>query len=429
MKITNVNIYCEDHTFRRGSVHVEHGRIAAFFMDENEEVGDDQAVSEDRRSSAFRNRNEGQGDKDYENENHANENHEIYDGKGAYLIPGLIDIHFHGCMGIDFCDALPDGLAQMAAYEASVGVTSICPASMTMSKEELHGIMKMAGEYEEQKIDEYKDAQKEIQTDGYAKKSHFVGINMEGPFISEAMKGAQAEENIIPCDVEFFRQLQEESGGKIRLVDIAPEEAGAMEFIEELADEVNISIAHTQSDYDTAMEAFSKGTRHVTHLYNAMTPLHHRNPGVIAAAADSHAEVEIICDGIHVHPSIVRNTFRMFDADKICLISDSMRATGLSDGEYTLGGQKVYVKGALATLEDGTIAGSVTNLMDCMKNVVQKMGIPLETAIACATENPAKCIGIFDEYGSITIGKHADLVLLDEELKVLDVFVDGEKVK
>lgn len=396
MKIANVNIYCEDHTFRRGSVQIENGRIAAIFFGKDENNDDD-----------------------------------YYDGRDAYLIPGLVDIHFHGCMGVDLCDALPDGLSRMAEYEASVGVTSICPASMTMSKEELHEIMKMAGEYaKEEKIGIQKTGLCETRDRVLAQKkgAHFVGINMEGPFISKEMKGAQAEENVIPCDVNLFRELQKESGDMIRLVDIAPEQSGAMEFIEEVAEDVNISIAHTKADYDTAMEAFAKGARHVTHLYNAMTPLHHRNPGVIAAAADSDAEVEIICDGIHVHPAIVRNTFRMFDASKICLISDSMRATGLSDGEYTLGGQKVYVKGSLATLEDGTIAGSVTNLMDCMKNAVKNMGIPLETAIACASENPARCIGIFDQYGSISVGKHADLVLMDADLHVIDVFVDGERV-
>ncbi len=325
-----------------------------------------------------------------------------------YVIPGLVDIHFHGCMGVDLCDGDPDSLRTMAEYEASHGVTTICPASMTMSPEELHGIMKNAGEYEEKSG------------------AHFAGINMEGPFISKKKKGAQAEKNIIPCDIGLFRQLQVEARGRIRLVDLAPEEPGAMEFIDEMKAEVTISIAHTDADYDVAVEAFKRGARHVTHLCNAMPPLHHREPGVIGAAADMGAYVEMICDGIHIHPSMVRAMFKLFTAEKICLISDSMRAAGLQDGQYTLGGQEVTVKGSLATLSDGTIAGSVTNLMACMKNAVKNMGISLEDAVRCASENPAKAIGIYDRCGSIEAGKQADMVLMDRDMNVVEVMVGGK---
>jgi N-acetylglucosamine-6-phosphate deacetylase len=253
---------------------------------------------------------------------------------------------------------------------------------------------------------------------------------MEGPFISAARKGAQAEEHIRNCDVALFRTLQEESGGLIKLVDLAPEEPGAMSFIETLKDEVVLSLAHTVADYDTAMEAFARGASHVTHLYNAMPPLNHRNPGVVGAARDTqNCRVELICDGIHLHPSIVRATFAMFGADRIILISDSMRATGLSDGQYTLGGQAVSVCGSRATLADGTIAGSVTNLMSCLQTAVRDMGIPLTDAVSCATINPAKELGIYDSCGSITPGKVADLVLLDEELQVRAVFLEGMRIR
>ena len=342
----------------------------------------------------------------------ADENdNEIIDGKGLMAIPGLVDVHFHGCVGDDFCDAKKDAIKNMAKYEASIGVTSICPATMTLSEKELMDIMTVAGEYE------------------YEGGAKLVGINMEGPYISSKKKGAQAGTNIRPCSVSEFKTLQEASGNLIKIVDIAPEEDGAMEFIDEMKDDVVISIAHTTADFDIADEAIRRGVSHITHLYNAMPPFTHRAPGVIGAARD-HEKVhpELICDGIHIHPSVVRATFEMFGADRMILISDSMRATGLTDGKYTLGGQDVYVKGRLATLEDGTIAGSATNLMDCMKTAVNKMGIKLEDAIACASMNPAKEIGIFDKCGSIKEGKCADFVLLDEELNVKAVYVDGVHV-
>ena len=335
---------------------------------------------------------------------------EIVDGEGCYMIPGLVDIHFHGCVGDDFCDAKEEAIANIAKYEASIGVTSICPATMTLSEEELHDIMKTAGAYRG--------------TEG----AKLAGINMEGPFISEKKKGAQAAKHIRKCDVELFRTLQEESGNLIKLVDIAPENDGALEFIREVKDEVVISIAHTVADYDTASKALEEGASHVTHLYNAMPPLNHREPGVIGAARDDEkCHVELICDGVHIHPSAVRATFAMFGADRVILISDSMRATGLTDGQYTLGGQDVFVKGPKATLADGTIAGSATNLMGCVRVAVQKMGISLEDAVGCATMNPAKEIGIYDRCGSITPGKDADFVLLDKDLNVKAVFVNGKR--
>ena len=186
---------------------------------------------------------------------------------------------------------------------------------------------------------------------------------------------------------------------------------------------------HTAADYDTAMEAIQHGVTHATHLYNAMPPMNHRKPGVIGAVRDSYqCHAELICDGVHIHPSVIRATFAMLGAGRIILISDSMRATGLEDGEYTLGGQPVVVKGNLATLHDGTIAGSATNLMDCLRYVVKKAGISLETAVMCATENPAKEIGIYDKVGSISVGKQADFVLIDEELNIKRVYIDGKEI-
>ncbi len=336
---------------------------------------------------------------------------EVIKADGLYMIPGLVDIHFHGCKGADMCDGTREALDVIAAYEASVGVTSICPATMTIPKDELVKVMKNAGEY------------------SYNGGAHIVGINMEGPFISPSKKGAQAADNIMHCDYEYFCKLQEAANGLIKLVDIAPEEPGAMEFIDKVKDNVVVSLAHTASDYDTAKEAIERGASHATHLYNAMPPLNHRNPGVIGAVRDSgKCHAELICDGVHIHPSVIRATFAMFGAERMILISDSMRATGLDDGEYTLGGQPVSVKGNLATLHDGTIAGSATNLMDCMRYVVKKAGLSLETAVMCAASNPAKEIGIFDEAGSIAVGKRADFVLLDKELNIVGVYIDGKEI-
>lgn len=337
----------------------------------------------------------------------------VIDGAGCYLIPGLTDIHFHGCVGRDFCDGTHESIEAMAVYEASEGITTIVPATMTLGKDTLEGICRAAATYPNEKG------------------AVLCGINMEGPFISLARKGAQNGAYVHRPDTEMFRELNAASGGLVRLLAIAPEEPGAMECIEALKDEVVLSIAHTTADYEIAAEAFQKGVHHVTHLYNAMSGLSHRSPGVVGAAADDpYAEAELICDGIHIHPATVRQTFKMFGDDRIILISDSMEATGMPDGEYALGGQKVIKKGNLATLEDGTIAGSATNLMDCVRIAVQKMQIPLESAVKCAAVNSARSVGIYDRYGSIAVGKTANLVLLKEEdLRTVQVILKGECIR
>lgn len=370
MIIKNVLVYGEDEVFHQGEVIVENGKIVSEAVDSND----------------------------------------VVDGQGGYVIPGLVDIHFHGCVGADMCDGSAEAIDEIARYEASIGVTSMAPATMTVSAQELHKIMKTAAAHPN-KVG-----------------AKLVGINMEGPFISEAKKGAQAAEHIRKCDVELFHALQKDAAGLIKLVDIAPEIEGAMEFIDAVKDEVVVSIAHTEAGYDTAKEAYDRGARHVTHLYNAMPGFSHRAPGVIGAACDTEkCRVELICDGVHIHPSVVRTTFQMFGSDRMIMISDSMRATGLTDGEYTLGGQPVFVKGNLATLKDGTIAGSATNLMDCIRVAVKDMGIPFETAVKCATMNPAKEIGIYDTCGSITPGKDGDLVILNQDLSLQAVYVGGVK--
>lgn len=334
----------------------------------------------------------------------------VVDGSDCWLIPGLTDIHFHGCVGKDFCDGTEEAIQAIADYEASVGVTTIVPATMTFSEEKLIEIAKAAKAHKNEKG------------------AILCGINMEGPFISMAKKGAQNGKYVHKPDVEMFDRIQEASGGLFKLVDLAPEEDGAMEFIKAKKGEVVLSIAHTSTDYDTAKEAIDAGVTHITHLYNAMNPINHRNPGpIIAASDDAHCEAELICDGVHIHPAIVRNTLKMFGPDRVIFISDTMMAAGLEDGMYELGGQPVIAKGNRATLEDGTLAGSNTNLMKCMVTAVKEMNVPLEVAVGCAAVNPAKSVGIYDQYGSITPGKIANAVLLNkEDLSVKQVILKGE---
>lgn len=343
------------------------------------------------------------------------------DAAGCYVIPGLIDIHFHGCAGVDFCDGTVEAMRHMAEYEIKNGVTSIHPATMTLSEEELLGISKAASTFHKEQMED-----EELLT----KEAELVGIYMEGPFISMEKKGAQNPLYVHKPDAEMFRRLQKAADGLYHICVVAPEEPGAMEFIDDVKGEVRVSVAHTTADYDTAKAAFEHGARQVTHLYNAMPSFTHRAPGVIGAACDNEeVMVEMICDGVHLHPSTIRTSFKMFGKDRIILISDSMMATGMPDGIYSLGGQEVQVHGNKATLTvDGAIAGSATNLFNCMKFNVKEVGIPFEAAVQCATENPAKAVGIWEKYGSIEEGKYADCVIVDKELNIRHVVKHGKVV-
>ncbi len=325
---------------------------------------------------------------------------EVIDAEGLLVLPGLVDIHSHGAAGEDFSDGNPEGLKKILQYEKRCGITSYCPTSMTFPKERLRQIFASI---------------KGAQTEEGAK---VVGINMEGPFLDPAKKGAHVEKWIAAPDVAFVRELNQDADGLVRLVTLAPNMDGAEEFIKEMHEEVCISLGHTAADYDCASRAMKLGAHHVTHLYNAMQPFGHRAPGLIGAAMDDpECMVELICDGYHIHPSAIRAAFRMFGPERVILISDSMRATGMENGTYELGGQEVTVKDRKAVLKDGTLAGSATNLYGCMCKAVE-FGIPLEQAIMAATANPAKSIGIFDYVGSIRIGKQADLLLVSENLEL-----------
>ena len=333
------------------------------------------------------------------------------DAAGCYVIPGLVDLHFHGSAGADISDGDLAGLHRMGAYEASRGVTAMCPATMTLPEDVLMRAAQAAAAYEPA-----------------ADEAALVGINMEGPFISPSKVGAQNPDYVRNPSAEEFRRLQEAAGGLFKLVDIAPEEPGAEEFIREMANEVRISLAHTCTDYDTAARAFELGARQLTHLYNAMDPMHHRKPGPIPAAVE-HGEVtaEIIADGVHIHPAMVRLAFQLFGDNRMILISDTLRAAGLEDGTYDLGGQDVTVRGPVATIDNGALAGSVSDLMRCLTVAVRDMGIPLASAVKAASANPARALGLDAERGAIEPGKVADAVLLDKEtLDLRAVVLRGE---
>ncbi len=376
-EIRNVKIFTEQHTFREGSIAIKDG----LFAEPAENPG------------------------------------KIIDGQGCYAIPGLIDIHFHGCMGYDFCDGTQEALREIARYEASVGVTGMAPATMTLPAEQLEEILSNAAAFS---ADSGKNPGE----------AELLGVNMEGPFISKHKKGAQDDTYIIPSDVELFHRFQRAAEGLVKFIAVAPEVEGALAFVDRVKDEAVVSLAHTNADYDEALAAFQRGASHAVHLFNAMPPFGHREPGVVGAVADSHhVTAELICDGVHIHPSVVRAAFKILGENRIILISDSMRAAGMPDGTYTLGGQAVQVtRGRAVLVSSGALAGSASNLMECMKTSVKEMGIPLETAVACASENPAKRLGEYGRRGSITFGKKADLVLLDRDLNVKCVMKDGKRV-
>lgn len=333
------------------------------------------------------------------------------DAGGGFVLPGLVDIHSHGCMGQDFCDANPEGIETMLEFYGSKGVTSVVPATMSLSQPMLLDIVRTMKPFFEQ--------------EGHG--AVLRGINMEGPFLNNEKRGAQNPEYLVGPSVERFDELFAISGGKIRLVDIAPELEGSAEFIAAVCRRCTVSLAHTVATYAQAEAAFQAGASHVTHLFNAMPPFQHREPGLIGAASDYAAFVEVISDGIHLHPAVVRAVFKWFGENRVCLISDSMRATGMPEGEYSLGGLQVFMKEGKATLADGTIAGSATNLADCLRRAVS-FGVPLEAAVRAATLNPAVATGLAQQVGSLTPGKRADILIWNQELLPLRVISGGQTI-
>ena len=335
------------------------------------------------------------------------------DLKGATVIPGLVDVHSHGNSGADFSDGDYEGLKKMAAYYASCGVTSFAPASMTLPYDVLEKAFATA---------------KQLKAEAPAGHARLMGIQMEGPYFSYKKRGAQNPDYLKEPDFEGFKALYDGCDGLVRIVDSAPELPGAAEFVEKASKLCTVSIAHTDSDYDHARAAVDAGVTHLTHLYNAMPGIHHRNPGVIPAAVENpKVRAEIICDGYHIHPASVRLAFTMFK-NRMILVSDSGRCAGLPEGsKFALGGQDCWLRGGVARLADGTIACSATNLWQCLTNVLC-WNIPEEEAVRAATWNPACALGVQDQIGSIEEGKLADFIICSPNYSEKRVFIGGEEL-
>ena len=339
---------------------------------------------------------------------------DAYDLEGATVIPGLIEVHSHGNSGHDFSDGSYEGLVEMAKYYLSCGVTSFAPASMTLP----YDVLEKAFATARRLVDE-----------DPAGCSKLRGIQMEGPYFSYKKRGAQNADYLKEPDFEGFKALFDGCGGLVKIVDVAPELPGAAEFIRKASKLCTVSVAHTDSDYDHAKTAFSAGASHLTHLYNAMPGINHRNPGVIPAAAECpHVRAEIICDGLHIHPAAIRLAFSMFGGDRMILVSDSGRCAGQPDGtEFELGGQMAKVIGGVARLSDGTIACSAANLWQCLQNAIT-FGVKEEDVIRACTYNPACALGVQSEVGSIASGKVADFVVCSPDYAKKRVFLAGKQI-
>lgn len=332
---------------------------------------------------------------------------------GALVIPGLVDIHVHGCAGADFSDGDYAGLVRMARHLTRRGVTSFAPASMTLPYDAL---------------DKAFHAAARLRREGLADGARLMGIQMEGPFLSREKRGSQNPAYLRLPDWDRFLRLYDAAEGLLRIVDVAPELPGAVEFTRRASEKCRVSVAHTAAGYDQAAAVFDAGATHLTHLFNAMSGIHHRHPGPIGAASErENVTAELICDGIHVHPSAVRMAFRLFPG-RICLISDALRCCGMADGSYSLGGQEILLSGGVARLTGGTIAGSAADLYQCMRRAVS-FGIPREQAVWAATALPARVIGRESETGAIADGRAADFVICGGELEPEAVYLGGKRLE
>ena len=312
---------------------------------------------------------------------------------GAKILPGLIDIHSHGCIGLDTSTG---GIAEMADWQLSHGTTTWYPTTMTVSAEDIIAATR-------QNID-------------LGHGANIPGFHLEGPFINQKYKGAQNPAHVLIPSQELF-----EACSNVKLITVAPEIEGAIDFIKNCP--CVVAIGHTDCDYDTAMEAFAAGAKSLTHTYNCMNGIHHRNPGPIPAGMDSGAYAQLICDGKHIHEAAVRTLYKMYGADRITLISDSVSPTGVGDGEYDLGGLPIIIKDGTARTLGGNLAGSTTTLFECVKKAIS-FGIPESDAVKMATETPARLMGL--NKGKIEVGYDADFILVDEDWKLISAVARGE---
>jgi len=369
--LKNANILTADFTFRRTDLVVEDGKILS--------IGDTDLPGEDLQ--------------------------------GRYVIPGLVDIHTHGCAGGDHLDGQEDKTKAICRWMASQGTTSILATIMTQSRDTM-----------------LRAAENTARCATQAMGARIQGIYLEGPFFSYQYKGAQHPQYLLEPERELIDQIQEASGGMVKIVSLAPELPRSIPFIRDLQG-IRAFLGHTASDYDTAAAAFEAGAAGLTHTFNGMTPLHHRKPGILAAAMERDGVFcECICDGFHVHPAMVGLLYRQVGRERFCMISDSLRPTGLPDGAYTSGGQDITVRDGKALLSDGTIAGSTACLLQEVRNLVAWGVCSLEDSVYAASAVPATAAGIFDRVGSIAPGKAADLLILEPDLGLSRVLIGGQQV-
>lgn len=330
---------------------------------------------------------------------------EIIDAQGNFVAPGFINIHIHGCKNSDTMDATPAALKNMCAFLPNCGVTSFLPTTMTVPLDEILAALKNI---------------RNCKNKNYGAK--ILGANVEGPFISAKYHGAQNPKNILRADLKLFEDFFD----IIKIITFAPEELENFNFIDAcLEKNILASIGHSAATYEIAMAAIEHGANHITHLFNAQTGLNHRKPGIVGAAFDSNATVELIADNVHVGAAAQRIVQKIKPLDEIILITDSLRACGLGDCESELGGQKVFVKNGVATLADGTIAASVATLNEVVKKFRQNTKISIPEVVETVTKNPARKLGLYEKIGSLEIGKAADIVIFDEDFNIVSAFVNG----
>nr|WP_090850080.1 N-acetylglucosamine-6-phosphate deacetylase [Litchfieldia salsa] len=382
--IKDITIYAEDETLQSGFIKIQEGKI--------QEIGSM---------------------KDY---SLVNVDHEISLSEDYKMVPGFIDLHIHGVNGSDTMDGTNSSLLNMAATLPKEGTTSFIATTMTQEISLLEKVLKNTGEF----IHSH-------QQKGHAE---ILGIHLEGPFIHSKMAGAQPIHHIIPPDVNLLTSWLDLSKNTIRLVTSAPELPGGLELVKLLARRgIVSSIGHSIANYNEVLESIQAGATHITHLFNQMRGLHHREPGVVGSAfLQKDLMVELIVDGIHVSPEMVKLSYQQITADRLILITDSIRAKGLSNGEYDLGGQKVFVNNGRALLNEHTLAGSVLSMSDAFKNIIEYTGCSIEEAVQMSSTNPAKQVGVLDRKGTIKEGKDADLVLLNQSNDVMMTFCKGHLV-